>query len=150
MGCSWLLTFCLSSIDISTKKQKMLCEPLITSLLLKDLIELELICTSVEEVQRNSQSIQEMLFQWLKNHTTLVLLKCFLFEVIYTLSSHPKRAYFFPETECLFVTQGKLLKPSSFNFLSCRKKRKKKKKTGPGTLNRLHHKAGDWVYIPWK
>ena len=106
----------------------MLCGPLITSLLLKDLIELEFICTSVEDVQGNSQSIQEILFQWLKNHTTLVLLKYFLFEVIYTSSSHPKRVYFFPETEYLFVTQGKLLKPSSFNFLSCRKKKKERKR----------------------
>ena len=108
----------------------MSCGPLITSLLLKDLIELEFICTSVEDVQGNSQSIQEILFQWLKNHTTLVLLKCFLFEVIYTLSSHPKRVYFFPETEYLFVTQGKLLKPSSLIFLSCRKKMKEKEKNG--------------------
>ena len=44
-----------------TEETKMPCRPLITSFLLKDLIELGLICTSVEDVQGNSQSTQEML-----------------------------------------------------------------------------------------
>ena len=54
--------FCLTSIHIFLKKQKMPCGPFVNAFLLQDLIGLGLTGTPMEGVQRNFQSIQEMLF----------------------------------------------------------------------------------------
>ena len=144
MDCSWLLTFHLSPIDIFTKKQKMSCGHLITT----SSQRLNWVGAHLYFSGRSPRKLPEY-----SGNAVSVTQKSYyisVIEVIYTLSSHSERAYFFPETECLFVTQGKLLKPSSSISSVAEEKWKKKKKTGPGILNRLHHKAGDWVYIPWK